>query len=168
MLCIVFCCFFSSRRRHTRCSRDWSSDVCSSDLAYPAASGISGLRRQYQDPLWILLATAGLVLLVACANLANRMLARASARECEIAVRLAIGSSRGRLIGQLLAESGLIAFLGAAAGLALSRALARLLVAMLATEGSSVLLDLRPDWRVLCFSAGLAVAACLVFGSRPL
>ena len=135
--------------------------------AYPAASGISGLRRQYQDPLWILLATAGLVLLVACANLANLMLARASARECEIAVRLAIGASRGRLIGQLLAESGLIAFLGAAAGLALSRALARLLVAMLATEGSSVLLDLRPDWRVLCFSAGLAVAACLLFGLAP-
>ncbi|HEY6292611.1 MAG TPA: ABC transporter permease [Terriglobia bacterium] len=135
--------------------------------AYPAGTGISWLREQYQDPLWLLLATAGLVLLIACANLANLMLARASAREREMAVRLALGASRGRLIRQLMAESLLLAAIGAALGLVLSGALSRFMVAFLTTQGTTLSLDLHPDWRVIGFTGGVAILACLLFGLTP-
>ena len=102
----------------------------------PAGSGVSRLRDEYSTPLWLLFGIAGLVLLIACANLANLMLARASAREREIAVRLAVGASRYRIIRQLLAESFLIAIMGASVGLLVAQWMSRFLVAFLSTEGS--------------------------------
>ena len=135
--------------------------------AVPAGSGVSLLRRDYTDPLLLLLITAGLVLLIACANLANLMLARTAAREHEIAVRLAIGASRSRLIRQLMAESLLLAACGAAAGLYLSGVLSRFLIAMLATRGNPVSLDLALDRSVLAFTIGVAILTCVLFGLTP-
>ena len=135
--------------------------------AYPAGTGISGLRIAYSSPLLLLLAIAGVVLLIACANLANLMLARAAAREREIAVRLAIGATRGRLIRQLLAESLLLATIGATLGAFLARSLSRLLISFLSTEGNPLFVDLGSDWRILAFTAGLALVTCLLFGLAP-
>ncbi|MGA7413859.1 MAG: ABC transporter permease [Bryobacteraceae bacterium] len=132
-----------------------------------AASGVSNLRHDYVNPLWILLAIAGLVLLIACANLANLLLARAAAREHEIAVRLAIGASRGRIIRQLLAESLLLAFIGAAAGAGLARWLSRYMVGLLTTTNNPLFIDLNVGWRVFGFIAMMAVVTCLLFGLVP-
>ena len=135
--------------------------------AYPGYNGFSRLRRDYESPLWVLLAIAGLVLLIACANLANLMLARASVREREIAIRLALGAARGRLIRQLLTESLLLAFAGAALGIALARALSAALVRYLTTEPGTLFLVLATDWRVLGFTAALAFLTCVLFGLAP-
>jgi predicted permease len=135
--------------------------------ALPAESGVSGLRKVYGEPLVMLLAIAGLVLLIACANLANLMLARASVREREIAVRLAIGASRGRLIRQLLVESMLLAVIGALLGAVLAQALSTYLLSFLSTSNSPIFVDLGTDWRVLGFTAALAMLTCILFGLTP-
>jgi len=134
---------------------------------YPAAQGVSWLRESYDNSLWLLLGITGLVLLVACANLANLMLARASTRERELAVRLALGASRGRLVRQLLAESALLAAAGTALGVALAHFLSGVLVWAISTEGSPVNLNTAVDWRVLLFAAGVAVLTCAAFGVLP-
>jgi len=135
--------------------------------AFAAGTGISGLREASARPLWLLMSITGLVLLIACANLANLMLARASAREKEIAVRLAIGASRARLIRQLLAESLLLAAIGTVVGACVAPTLSRLLISLLGSEGNQVFIDLTMDWRVLAFTGGLAILTCLLFGLTP-
>ncbi|HYL09462.1 MAG TPA: ABC transporter permease [Candidatus Acidoferrales bacterium] len=135
--------------------------------AFPADTGFSNLRNAYASPLWLLLSIAGLVLLIACANLANLMLARASAREREIGIRLSLGASRGRLIRQLFSESLLLAAVGAALGAALAQGLSRFLAAYLSTQGNRLFVDLGLDWRVLGFTAGLAVLTTVLFGLTP-
>jgi putative ABC transport system permease protein len=136
-------------------------------IALPAGAGVSDLRRRYQEPLLLLLAIAGLVLLIACSNLANLMLARASTREREMAVRLAIGASRSRLIRQMLVESFLLAVVGAALGALIAQFLSRYLVAFLTTTYDPLFLSFAPDWRVFGFTCALAVLTCILFGLTP-
>jgi predicted permease len=135
--------------------------------AYGASAGVSSLRRVYETPLWVLLGTTGLVLLIACANLANLMLARATAREREIAVRLAIGASRARIVRQLMSESLLLALAGAACGAMLARWMGGFLVSFLNTSSDSVFVALEPDWRVFGFTGALALLTCVLFGLAP-
>jgi putative ABC transport system permease protein len=134
---------------------------------FSADSGVSDLRKDSEQPLWLLLALAGLVLLIASANLANLMLARASAREREMGLRMAVGAGRGRLIRQLLAESLLLAAIGAILGSLLARNLSQLLVASLSTQNNPLFVELGGDWRVFGFTAGLAVLTCVLFGLAP-
>ena len=135
--------------------------------AYPASNGVSNLRHDYDSSLWLLLAITGLVLLIACANLANLMLARASTREREIAVRLALGAARTRVLRQLMVESALLAAVGAALGIGLAEFLSRALVLALSTEEGGIALATGMDWRVLLFAAGVTTLTCVVFGMVP-
>lgn len=135
--------------------------------AMPAGSGVSSLRERYQEPLFLLLGISGLVLLTACSNLANLMLARASTREREMAVRLAIGADWARLMRQLLMESLILTLSGAAIGGFLAHFLSRYLVSFLSTGDNPLFIELAPDWRVLAFTAGLAILTCILFGLTP-
>jgi predicted permease len=151
---------------------DYSPDAIARFKAFrleaaPFAHGTSALRGEYSTSLAMLLAITGLVLLIASANLANLLLARASAREREVAVRLAIGASRPKLIRQFLAESVLLAAVGAAFSILLAKNMSRALVWALATDGVAPTLALSTTWRVLSFTAAIACATCVVFGIAP-
>lgn len=135
--------------------------------AEPAATGVSELRAQYADPLRVLLAISALILLLACTNLANLMLARAGARQREIALRLALGASRHRLIRQLLTENIFLALVGATVGLGLAQVIGMVLVAFIGNSENPVFLPLYPDMRVLLFTLGIALLTCLFFGLAP-
>ena len=135
--------------------------------AIPGEAGDSNLRDTYEAPLWMLLATAGIVLLIAGANLANLLLARAGARRREIGVRLSLGASRGRVMRQLLTESALLAALGVAGGVLLSSLMSETLVSLITTANDPVVLGLRTDWRALAFASALGIVTCLLFGLAP-
>jgi putative ABC transport system permease protein len=136
-------------------------------ITRPADTGVSSLRADYATPLWVLLGATVLILLISCANLANLLMARATAREREIAVRLAIGASRRRIVRQMVSESLLIAAFGGAGGLLAAGWFSRTLVAFLDTRSNRVFIDLRTDWRVFAFTLAVAVSAALLFGLTP-
>jgi predicted permease len=133
-----------------------------------AASGLDfSLRRTYLKPLFIVMGMVALVLLIACANIANLLLARAAARTGEISVRLALGCSRSRLIRQLLTESALLSLAGTAAGLAISIWMSQSLAKMIYGGPVGLKLHLAPDVRVFVFLAALSIATAIVFGLVP-
>jgi predicted permease len=132
----------------------------------PGSRGVAELAERFGGPLWMLMAIVGMVLLMACCNLANLLLGRAAARTHEIGVRLAMGASRGRLVRQLLAESLVLSGLGALAGVALAAWGSRALVA-LASGGGRWRLPLETDWRVAAFTAAATLLAAFLFGLAP-
>jgi predicted permease len=133
----------------------------------PGGTGYTYLRELFQKPLLVLMAVVALVLLIACVNVASLLLARATARQREISVRLAIGAGRGRIIRQLLTESTLLSSLGAILGICLAWLSSRFLVGILSTGPSQVVFDLTPSWHVLGFTSSVAIATGVLFGLVP-
>jgi putative ABC transport system permease protein len=132
-----------------------------------AATGTSSLRGRYAPALSALLGIVGLVLLIACANLAHLQLARTAARRHEISVRIALGASRHRIARLMLVESGLLSIGGALLGFMVARWGSRLVVAQLSTWYATPSLDLSVDWRVLAVTAVATIATTIVFGTAP-
>ncbi|HEY6331045.1 MAG TPA: ABC transporter permease [Blastocatellia bacterium] len=133
----------------------------------PGSQGLASLRRQFSKPLWIVMALVALLLLITCANVANLLLARAGAREKEIAVRFALGAARGRLIRQLLTESIVLGLTGGAIGVALAYLGSRSLLALMARGRSPASLSVHPDATVLAFALGISLLTALIFGTIP-
>jgi predicted permease len=133
----------------------------------PGGTGWTYLRDLYRKPLLVLMGGVVLVLLIACANVATLLLARASARRKEVAVRLAIGASRGRVVRQFLIESTILSSIGAAAGVCLAWRGGSVLVSLLSTGSRRLEFDLAPNWHILAFSAAAAVVTAMLFGVAP-
>jgi predicted permease len=132
-----------------------------------AAGGFSGLRTDFSTPLVVLMCMVGLVLLIACANVANLLIARALARQKEIALRLSLGASRARLVRQLLVESLTLSFIGGVVGVGLAILLTRALLVMIPSGDTPLLIHPTPDLRILTFALVLTFVTGLVFGLLP-
>jgi putative ABC transport system permease protein len=135
--------------------------------AVDASSGVSPLRQSYQRPLWALVAISGLVLLMASVNLANLLLARATARQDEFAMRLALGGSRGRIIQQAFTESALVAALGGVAAVFVAIAVSRSIPPLMSTVVDRIHLELAFDWRIFGFTAAAGILTALIVGTAP-
>jgi len=133
----------------------------------PGGRGLAALRRQFSKPLWIVMAIVGLLLLITCANVANLLLARANAREKEIALRLALGAGKRRLIRQLLTESTFLGLGGGTMGMGLAYWGNSVLLALIARGRNPVSLNVQPDLTVLGFAMGLSLVTALIFGAIP-
>ena len=136
-------------------------------VVLPGTQGYSYLRNQAEKPLTILMIVVGVVLLIACANVANLLLARAAGRRKEIAIRLAVGAGRRRLIGQLILEGIILSVIGGAVGLLFAIWGARLLVTLIPQGFTPSRFDLSPDWRLLAFTFGISVVTGLFCGLAP-
>jgi predicted permease len=134
---------------------------------HDARNGVSPLRARFEDPLWLLLAIAALVLLTACANVASLFLVRATARGPELALRAALGASRLRIIRQLLIEGALIAIAGAASGLMLARFADSAVMNLLSTRTDPIVLDVGIDWHTLGFNALIVCMTTMAFALAP-
>jgi len=136
-------------------------------IVEPAATGYSSVRNSVSAALVVLMCMVGLVLLIACANVANLLIARAYARQREIAVRLSLGATRAQLVRQLLVESFLLSAAGAAAGIGLAVVLTRSLLALAPVEGNPLLLSAAPDARILGFTLSVTILTAFLFGLVP-
>jgi len=133
----------------------------------PAGNGFDELRQRFSEPLLILMSIVALVLLIACANVANLLLAKAAQRQREIVIRLAVGARRRRIVQQLLTESLLLSITAGAIGVLLAHWLSNGLVTMMSNGGPRMPLESRPDARVLSFAGLASLIACLLFGLAP-
>ena len=153
-------------------ARDWSQYMRDSFMrgemhVESAATGFSGMRNEFSTALIVLMCMVGLVLLIACANVANLLIARGFARQREIAVRLSLGASRRMLVRQMLVESLVLSAGGALVGLALAVLLTRGLLALMPASGDPILVSASPDLRILSFTLLVTVATGIIFGLLP-
>jgi predicted permease len=133
----------------------------------PGSTGWTNLRDLFRQPLYVLMTLVGLVMLIACANVAGLLLARGTARRKEIAIRLALGAGRGRLVQQLFTESLMLSLGGAVLGMYVAGFLSRYLVDLLATGPLKLTFDLTVTWHILAFMAALSLATSVLFGLAP-